>query len=111
MKIMNYRLVDSKLTFGRIVYPKCFIHMLAICFVLRQNGKDVFVELDVGSEDNYNKTQIQNVLYSVVREGSIASYVTSVMGFEFRRLGERKDPEYRRVISLIAFLTFSLQRH
>lgn len=57
---------------------------------LRQIGKDVFVELDVGSEDNSNESQIRGVLFSVVSEGSIASYVTSIRGFEFRRLGERK---------------------
>lgn len=65
----------------------------------------MFVELDVGSEDNYNEAQIREVLYSVVREGSIASYVTSVRGFEFRRLGECKDPEHHRLVSLI-FLLF-----
>ncbi|XP_053096923.1 basement membrane-specific heparan sulfate proteoglycan core protein isoform X14 [Pangasianodon hypophthalmus] len=56
--------------------------------LIKQIGKDVFVELDVGSEDNSNEAQIRGVLYSVVSDGSIASYVTSVRGFEFRRLGE-----------------------
>ncbi|XP_058266507.1 basement membrane-specific heparan sulfate proteoglycan core protein-like isoform X2 [Hemibagrus wyckioides] len=56
--------------------------------LIKQIGKDVFVELDVGSEDNSNESQIRGVLFSVVSEGSIASYVTSVRGFEFRRLGE-----------------------
>ncbi|KAK2825049.1 hypothetical protein Q7C36_018976 [Tachysurus vachellii] len=56
--------------------------------LIKQIGKDVFVELDVGSEDNSNESQIRGVLFSVVSDGSIASYVTSVRGFEFRRLGE-----------------------
>ncbi|XP_060793463.1 basement membrane-specific heparan sulfate proteoglycan core protein isoform X5 [Neoarius graeffei] len=56
--------------------------------LIKQIGKDVFVELDVGSEDNSNEAEIRAVLYSVVSNGSIASYVTSVRGFEFRRLGE-----------------------
>ncbi|GAA6065327.1 basement membrane-specific heparan sulfate proteoglycan core protein isoform X2 [Tachysurus ichikawai] len=58
--------------------------------LIKQIGKDVFVELDVGSEDNSNESQIRGVLFSVVSDGSIASYVTSVRGFEFRRLGELK---------------------
>jgi dystroglycan 1 len=57
----------------------------------RQNGVDVFVELDVGSDYNNNENQIRNVLYGVVKEGTIASYITSVQGFQFRRLGEGKD--------------------
>ncbi|KAG2459685.1 PGBM protein, partial [Polypterus senegalus] len=48
----------------------------------------VFVELDVGSDFNSNDQQIERVLYSVIRSGSIASYDTSVTGFQFRRLGE-----------------------
>lgn len=54
---------------------------------------DVFVELDVGSDYNSNDEQIRSVLYSVVKEGAIASYVTSVQGFKFRRLGEGKLSE------------------
>lgn len=50
----------------------------------------MFVELDVGSHSNSNDQQIRSVLYSVVKEGAIASYVTSVQGFQFRRLGEGK---------------------
>lgn len=50
----------------------------------------MFVELDVGSLANSNDQQIRSVLYSVVKEGAIASYVTSVQGFQFRRLGEGK---------------------
>lgn len=57
---------------------------------------DVFVELDVGSDYNSNDEQIRSVLYNVVREGAIASYVTSVQGFQFRRLGEGKTPPRRK---------------
>ncbi|XP_039611708.1 basement membrane-specific heparan sulfate proteoglycan core protein isoform X4 [Polypterus senegalus] len=52
----------------------------------------VFVELDVGSDFNSNDQQIERVLYSVIRSGSIASYDTSVTGFQFRRLGEVTPP-------------------
>ncbi|MEE6482445.1 hypothetical protein FKM82_013243 [Ascaphus truei] len=48
---------------------------------------DVFVELDVGSEGNANDDQIRKVLYSVIDSGSIANYITSTRGFQFRRLG------------------------
>ncbi|XP_073426230.1 basement membrane-specific heparan sulfate proteoglycan core protein isoform X4 [Dendrobates tinctorius] len=47
----------------------------------------VFVELDVGSEGNENDAEIRQVLHSVIASGSIASYVTSTQGFQFRRLG------------------------
>lgn len=50
----------------------------------------MFVELDVGSDYNSNDEQIRSVLYNVVKEGAIASYVTSVRGFQFRRLGAGK---------------------
>ncbi|KTF85092.1 hypothetical protein cypCar_00012330, partial [Cyprinus carpio] len=56
--------------------------------LIKKIGKDVFVELDVGSDNNFNETQIRDVLFSVVKEGTIASYDTSVTGFQFRRLGE-----------------------
>lgn len=59
--------------------------------VIREGGVDVFVELDVGSDYNNNDEQIRSVLYNVVKEGAIASYVTSVQGFRFRRLGEGKN--------------------
>lgn len=55
----------------------------------------MFVELDVGSDYNTNDDQIRGVLFNVVREGAIASYVTSVQGFQFRRLGEGKAPGRR----------------
>ena len=57
---------------------------------------DVFVELDVGSDYNNNDEQIRGVLYNVVREGAIASYVTSVQGFQFRRLGEGETARERK---------------
>lgn len=47
----------------------------------------VFVELDVGSEGNADGAQIQEVLHTVISSGSVASYVTSPQGFQFRRLG------------------------
>ena len=47
----------------------------------------VFVELDVGSEGNADGAQIQEVLHTVISSGSIASYITSPQGFQFRRLG------------------------
>uniref|UniRef100_A0AAR2M2N8 Heparan sulfate proteoglycan 2 n=1 Tax=Pygocentrus nattereri TaxID=42514 RepID=A0AAR2M2N8_PYGNA len=56
--------------------------------LIKKIGNNVFVELDVGSDDNNNEAQIRDIIYSVVSEGSIASYVTSVLGFQFRRLGE-----------------------
>ncbi|XP_036068750.1 basement membrane-specific heparan sulfate proteoglycan core protein isoform X6 [Oryzias melastigma] len=60
--------------------------------VTRENGVDVFVELDVGT--NYdNEELIRRVLYNVVEDGSIASYVTSVRGFQFRRLGKAMPSE------------------
>uniref|UniRef100_A0A7N6BSW4 Heparan sulfate proteoglycan 2 n=1 Tax=Anabas testudineus TaxID=64144 RepID=A0A7N6BSW4_ANATE len=55
--------------------------------LIKQNGVDIFVELDVGSENNNNDEQIRSVLYNAVEEGAIASYITSVKGFQFRRLG------------------------
>ncbi|XP_035997428.1 basement membrane-specific heparan sulfate proteoglycan core protein isoform X6 [Fundulus heteroclitus] len=56
--------------------------------MIRESGVDVFVELDVGTVNNNNENQIRNVLYNVVKEGTIASYVTSVQGFQFRQLGK-----------------------
>ncbi|XP_062314893.1 basement membrane-specific heparan sulfate proteoglycan core protein isoform X7 [Osmerus eperlanus] len=64
------------------------VSVVLIKKMVREDGVDVFVELDVGSEHNLNHEQIRNVLYSTVKEGAIASYVTSVQGFQFRRLGE-----------------------
>lgn len=59
--------------------------------MVRDDGVDVFVEMDVGSDYNSNDEQIRTVLYNVVKDGAIASYVTSVQGFQFRRLGEGKS--------------------
>ncbi|XP_043919164.1 basement membrane-specific heparan sulfate proteoglycan core protein isoform X3 [Protopterus annectens] len=56
--------------------------------LVKKIGGDVFVELDVGSEGNSDDEQIKQVLYAVVRAGSIGSYVTSLQGLTFRRLGE-----------------------
>ncbi|XP_056242096.1 basement membrane-specific heparan sulfate proteoglycan core protein isoform X12 [Seriola aureovittata] len=64
------------------------VSVVIIKKMIRDDGVDVFVELDVGSEYNNNDEQIRSVLYNVVKEGAIASYVTSVQGFQFRRLGE-----------------------
>uniref|UniRef100_A0A674D9M0 Heparan sulfate proteoglycan 2 n=1 Tax=Salmo trutta TaxID=8032 RepID=A0A674D9M0_SALTR len=61
------------------------VNVVLIKKMLRQDGVDVFVELDVGSDYNNNDNQIRNVLYGVVKEGTIASYITSVQGFQFRR--------------------------
>lgn len=59
--------------------------------MIREDGVDIFVELDVGSEYNSNEEQIRTVLYNVVKEGAIASYITSVQGFQFRQLGKGKN--------------------
>ncbi|XP_054868568.1 basement membrane-specific heparan sulfate proteoglycan core protein isoform X9 [Amphiprion ocellaris] len=64
------------------------VSVVLIKKMIREDGVDVFVELDVGSDYNTNDEQIRSVLYNVVKEGAIASYVTSVQGFQFRRLGE-----------------------
>nr|XP_015192312.1 PREDICTED: basement membrane-specific heparan sulfate proteoglycan core protein-like [Lepisosteus oculatus] len=62
----------------------------------------VFVELDVGSENNSDEEEIRSVLYSVVLDGSIASYVTSVEGFQFRRLGAAESlPPVEAMISQV----------
>ncbi|XP_067328853.1 basement membrane-specific heparan sulfate proteoglycan core protein isoform X4 [Anolis sagrei] len=60
--------------------------VVSVVFIKEIDG-DVFVELDVGSEGNAEEGQIREVLFGVIRSGSIASYVTSVEGFHFRRLG------------------------
>ncbi|KAL2104345.1 hypothetical protein ACEWY4_001213 [Coilia grayii] len=56
--------------------------------LIKQIGRDVFVELDVGTEFNYNEEQIRSVLYETVQDGFIANYITSTQGFQFRQLGE-----------------------
>ncbi|KAM4737871.1 basement membrane-specific heparan sulfate proteoglycan core protein isoform 2-T2 [Anableps anableps] len=64
------------------------VNVVLIKKIIREDGADVFVELDVGSEYNNNEEQIGSILYNVVKEGAIASYVTSVEGFQFRQLGK-----------------------
>ncbi|XP_044207348.1 basement membrane-specific heparan sulfate proteoglycan core protein isoform X2 [Thunnus albacares] len=64
------------------------VSVVLIKKVIRDDGVDIFVELDVGSDYNSNEEQIRSVLYNAVKEGAIASYVTSVQGFQFRQLGE-----------------------
>lgn len=44
----------------------------------------------MGSEGNADGAQIQEVLHRVISSGSIASYITSPQGFQFRRLGTGK---------------------
>ncbi|XP_029282809.1 basement membrane-specific heparan sulfate proteoglycan core protein, partial [Cottoperca gobio] len=66
------------------------VSVVLIKKMIREDGVDVFVELDVGSDYNNNDEQIRSVLYNVVKEGAIASYITSVQGFQFRQLGEEK---------------------
>lgn len=44
----------------------------------------------MGSEGNADGAQIQEVLHKVISSGSIASYITSPQGFQFRRLGTGK---------------------
>ncbi|MEQ2171925.1 hypothetical protein GOODEAATRI_015651, partial [Goodea atripinnis] len=63
------------------------VNVVLIKKMIREAGVDIFVELDVGSDYN-NEKQIRRVLYNVVKEGTIASYVTSVQGFQFRQLGK-----------------------
>ncbi|XP_015241296.1 PREDICTED: basement membrane-specific heparan sulfate proteoglycan core protein isoform X8 [Cyprinodon variegatus] len=64
------------------------INVVLIKRIKRDGRDDVFVELDVGSTNNNNEEQLRSVLYNVVKEGTIASYVTSVEGFQFRQLGK-----------------------
>ncbi|KAM7098229.1 basement membrane-specific heparan sulfate proteoglycan core protein isoform 13-T13 [Molossus nigricans] len=65
--------------------------IVSVVFIKELDGW-VFVELDVGSENNTDAAQIQEVLHSVIASGSIASYVTSPQGFQFRRLGTAQPP-------------------
>lgn len=44
----------------------------------------------MGSEGNADGAQIQEVLSKVISSGSVASYITSPQGFQFRRLGTGK---------------------
>ncbi|XP_031762630.1 basement membrane-specific heparan sulfate proteoglycan core protein isoform X7 [Xenopus tropicalis] len=60
--------------------------MVSVVYVKVIDG-DTFVELDVGSEGYSNDAEIRQVLFSVIDSRSIASYITSAQGFQFRRLG------------------------
>uniref|UniRef100_A0A674KCQ2 Heparan sulfate proteoglycan 2 n=1 Tax=Terrapene triunguis TaxID=2587831 RepID=A0A674KCQ2_9SAUR len=60
--------------------------VVSVVFIKEIDGY-TFVELDVGSEGNLDEGEIREVLYSVIESGSIASYITSTQGFQFRRLG------------------------
>ncbi|XP_030363787.1 basement membrane-specific heparan sulfate proteoglycan core protein isoform X2 [Strigops habroptila] len=60
--------------------------VVSVVFIKELEG-DVFVELDVGSEGNGDEEQLGGVLRDLLAGGSIASYVTSPHGFQFRRLG------------------------
>ncbi|KAB1267990.1 Basement membrane-specific heparan sulfate proteoglycan core protein [Camelus dromedarius] len=60
--------------------------VVSVVFIKELDGW-VFVELDVGSEGNADGARIQEVLHTVISSGSIASYITSPQGFQFRRLG------------------------
>uniref|UniRef100_A0A8C7BYP0 Basement membrane-specific heparan sulfate proteoglycan core protein n=1 Tax=Neovison vison TaxID=452646 RepID=A0A8C7BYP0_NEOVI len=65
--------------------------VVSVVFIKELDGW-VFVELDVGSEGNADGAQIQEVLHKVISSGSIASYITSPQGFQFRRLGTAQTP-------------------
>ncbi|XP_050838440.1 basement membrane-specific heparan sulfate proteoglycan core protein isoform X8 [Serinus canaria] len=60
--------------------------VVSVVFIKQLDG-DVFVELDVGSEGNGDEAQLGGVLRDLLAGGSIASYLTSPQGFQFRRLG------------------------
>ncbi|XP_050787085.1 basement membrane-specific heparan sulfate proteoglycan core protein isoform X3 [Gopherus flavomarginatus] len=65
--------------------------VVSVVFIKEIDGY-TFVELDVGSEGNLDEGEIREVLYSVIESGSIASYITSTQGFQFRRLGAAQTP-------------------
>nr|XP_060478237.1 basement membrane-specific heparan sulfate proteoglycan core protein isoform X8 [Panthera onca] len=65
--------------------------VVSVVFIKELDGW-VFVELDVGSEGNADGAQIQEVLHTVISSGSVASYITSPQGFQFRRLGTAQTP-------------------
>ncbi|XP_060478237.2 basement membrane-specific heparan sulfate proteoglycan core protein isoform X8 [Panthera onca] len=65
--------------------------VVSVVFIKELDGW-VFVELDVGSEGNADRAQIQEVLHTVISSGSVASYITSPQGFQFRRLGTAQTP-------------------
>ncbi|XP_059511613.1 basement membrane-specific heparan sulfate proteoglycan core protein isoform X2 [Stegostoma tigrinum] len=65
---------------------------------IKQVDQNVIVELDVGSDGNDNDEEIREVVYSVVRSGSIGPYETSDQGFKFRHLGDDKIPPHRQCL-------------
>ncbi|XP_055978752.1 basement membrane-specific heparan sulfate proteoglycan core protein [Sorex fumeus] len=71
-----------------------------VVFIKEMDGW-IFLELDVGSEGNADGAQIEEVLRKAVGSGSIASYATSLHGFQFRRLGA--VPQYPRVCNETEF--------
>nr|XP_044625881.1 basement membrane-specific heparan sulfate proteoglycan core protein isoform X2 [Equus asinus] len=78
--------------------------VVSVVFIKELDGW-VFVELDVGSEGNADGAQIQEVLHTVISSGSIASYITSPQGFQFRRLGT--VPQVARVCTEAEFACHS----
>uniref|UniRef100_A0A8C7EWF8 Heparan sulfate proteoglycan 2 n=1 Tax=Neovison vison TaxID=452646 RepID=A0A8C7EWF8_NEOVI len=78
--------------------------VVSVVFIKELDGW-VFVELDVGSEGNADGAQIQEVLHKVISSGSIASYITSPQGFQFRRLGT--VPQVSRVCTEAEFACHS----
>ncbi|XP_039074704.1 basement membrane-specific heparan sulfate proteoglycan core protein isoform X3 [Hyaena hyaena] len=78
--------------------------VVSVVFIKELDGW-VFVELDVGSEGNADGAQIQDVLHTVISSGSVASYITSPQGFQFRRLGT--VPQFSRVCTEAEFACHS----
>uniref|UniRef100_A0A8C0L457 Basement membrane-specific heparan sulfate proteoglycan core protein n=1 Tax=Canis lupus dingo TaxID=286419 RepID=A0A8C0L457_CANLU len=78
--------------------------VVSVVFIKELDGW-VFVELDVGSEGNADGAQIQEVLHTVISSGSVASYITSPQGFQFRRLGT--VPQFARVCTEAEFACHS----
>ncbi|XP_039710565.1 basement membrane-specific heparan sulfate proteoglycan core protein isoform X6 [Pteropus medius] len=78
--------------------------IVSVVFIKELDGW-VFVELDVGSEGNADGAQIEEVLRTVISSGSIASYITSPQGFQFRRLGT--VPQISRVCTDTEFACHS----
>nr|XP_054952810.1 basement membrane-specific heparan sulfate proteoglycan core protein isoform X2 [Pan paniscus] len=78
--------------------------VVSVVFIKELDGW-VFVELDVGSEGNADGAQIQEVLLRVISSGSMASYITSPQGFQFRRLGT--VPQFPRACTEAEFACHS----
>ncbi|PNJ27285.1 HSPG2 isoform 4 [Pongo abelii] len=77
----------------------------AVVDTVRELDGWVFVELDVGSEGNADGAQIQEVLLRVISSSSMASYITSPQGFQFRRLGT--VPQFPRACTEAEFACHS----